>query len=170
MNFKGNLLHLLPPTFCRLRENFIGPKKVLKLERNKLDSALEERRKMGPQHLFNYLASKGTTIFILIKKITLNLPLDYHNLYQSKFDQKPKIDMNERRKEKSKKISRVKWSLQKFRNSKKSTVNCTELFRSQTKLICLQPKNFRSSQLLQPHAQSAFNKTFWYLFFLSILK
>jgi len=91
LHLQGNLLHLIPPMFCRLRDNFIGQKKVLKLERNKLDAALEERRKMGLQQLFNYLASK-----------------EYHNLYQREFDQKPKIDMNERRKEKSKKISRGK--------------------------------------------------------------
>lgn len=91
LHLQGNLLHLLPLTFCRLRDNLIGQKKVLKLERNRLIPSLEEKRKMGPQQLFHFLSTQ-----------------EYHHLYQKEFDHKPKIDMLERRKEKAKKVSRSK--------------------------------------------------------------
>jgi len=91
LHLQGNLLHLLPLTFCRLRDQLIGPKKVLKLERNRLVPSLEEKRKQGPQQLFHFLSTQ-----------------EYQHLYQKDFDHKPNVNMLERKKEKSKKISRSK--------------------------------------------------------------
>ena len=56
---QGNLLRLLPPEFGRLKDNLIGQKRVLKLERNRFILPLEEQRKKGPNILFNYLNSQG---------------------------------------------------------------------------------------------------------------
>ena len=56
---QGNLLRLLPPEFGRLKDNLIGQKRVLKLERNRFIMPLEEQRKKGPNILFNYLNSQG---------------------------------------------------------------------------------------------------------------
>jgi len=57
--FQGNLLRLLPPSFGMLKDNLVGPKKVLKIERNAFIPHLEAKRKQGMTFFFHYLNSEG---------------------------------------------------------------------------------------------------------------
>lgn len=91
-----------------LKDNLVGQKKVLKLERNCFILQLEAKRKQGMSFFFHYLNSQGETWTILnhLSKTTL---LEYKALYQHELDAGTSVQPTaERRKEKAKKTCRVK--------------------------------------------------------------
>merc|ERR1711884_292613 len=87
LHLQGNLIRLLPPSFGLLKENLVGQKKVVKLERNHFIPHLEAKRKQGLTHFFHYLNSE-----------------DYKTVYQREVDSGNSVRPSaERQKEKSKK-------------------------------------------------------------------
>ena len=111
---------MLPTSFGRLKDNLIGQKRVLKLERNRFILPLEEQRKKGPNNLFNYLNSQGTQV-LSMNHVTImrtwnpsgpepSYILEYRILFEREKDSQHRQTVNDsdRKKEKSKKISRVK--------------------------------------------------------------
>merc|ERR1712130_903840 len=92
LHLQGNLIRLLPPSFGMLKENLVGQKKVLKLERNPFVAVVEAKRKQGMNIFFHYLNSE-----------------EYKKLYQQEIDSGNSVQPSaERRKEKAKKTCRVK--------------------------------------------------------------